>query len=193
MNFILAVISLLLFPPTEGATAFYIRPESKVEVHGKSNVTPFVCQVEGSHFSDTISIRFREIDASVRFSQFLLSIPVDKIGCGNRIMTNDMKKTLEEKEHPTLNIQFLDYTPNGEWKDGYWLGHLHSRFVIAGVQKEYWHPVSIRYKGDLTYIEGDLPIRMNEFNLSPKASVPLVKVAEEISVHYAFVFERLGD
>lgn len=193
MHFILALIPLLLLPYTEGATAFFIRPESKVEVHGSSNVTSFVCEIDGSHFSDTIAIRFREIDASVRFSSFVLSIPVDKIGCGNRIMTNDLKKTLEEKHHPKLNIQFLDYKPNGDWEDGYWLGDLHSRFVIAGVQKEYWHPVKIKYKGALTFIEGHLPIQMNDFNLSPKASVPLVKVAEEIGVHYAFVFERLED
>lgn len=191
MNLFFSIVYLLLLSPTEGATSFYIRPDSRIEVHGSSNVTDFTCEIDGSDFADTIAVRFQEVDAAVKFSNFSLFIPIEKIGCGNRIMTKDMKRTLEEKQHPRLNIQFLEYVPTGELMEGKWVGELHSRFIIAGKQKEYWHNVLISYVGDRTLLEGNIPIEMNEFGLEPKASVPLVKVAEQIDIQFYFAFDHL--
>jgi hypothetical protein len=184
---------MLLSPEKEGATSFYVHPESWVEVHGSSNITDFTCSIDGVYFADTIPVRYKDEQSSISFISFEFAIPVDKIGCGNRIMTKDMKRTLEEDMHPELRIRFLSYEPTGELVNGKWEGKLRTSFTIAGISKEYDQQVHVNYKGNMTLMNGKIPIDITEFNIKPKASVPLVKVADHIDIDFEFVMERLED
>lgn len=77
--------------------------QNYIQINGSTNVNNFKCRNDS----------FNTQNAPYFFSSGKLpniKIKVDDFDCENKMMTNDLKKTLFSQKYPYLNIKFLSFT-----------------------------------------------------------------------------------
>ncbi|MGX9985551.1 YceI family protein [Soonwooa purpurea] len=73
-----------------------------IEINGKTNVNAFKCINDISGESQKLSFVDTQLPE--------LEIKVGGFDCKNRVMTNDFKKTLSEKQFPNMYVKFLNFS-----------------------------------------------------------------------------------
>src|SRR5688500_10053845 len=84
-----------------------VEKNSTLRVEGESNVNTFRCDIQGYYQRDTI-ICFDngQLNNPVQLKGSL-RIDIFKFDCHNKLITNDLRKTLKADDHPRLVIRFL--------------------------------------------------------------------------------------
>lgn len=175
-----------------GEETLFIKPSSWVAIEGTSNLVDFNCSLSGQGFADTVLIAFQNSENEFEFDAFSFPMPVDEFSCGNRFLTSDFKKTLCEEDHPFMNVRLLRFAQTRVHDSGQmdW-GILDAEFTIAGNKKTYKVQVR-RILNDTGFaMNGSVNVKMCEFGIEPKSSMPLVKVADDLIVKFRFDFDQL--
>src|SRR5690606_21266316 len=112
-----------------------IDPQSRLTIHGTTNVNKFKCQFDCLDNADTLAY-FRDISlAELRFTKNKMSLPVRNFNCGNKQITKDFWQTLKSDQYPVLDIVFKSFKTTALKNNSYVDGTL--QITLAGVTRQY--------------------------------------------------------
>lgn len=187
-------LAVLLFFSADKATIekWAIEKNSNLYIEGKSNVTAFRCDVTEYLRPDTI-VFYKED----RYQPFFtirggLTININRFDCHQRYITADMRKTLKADESSCLKVDLLtiaNFTARGANQNV--KGTV--AIELAGVTKkmEVDFGVQTDEKGYLR-LYGNRQVLFSDFRLTPPRKLAgLIKVEEEINVHFLLVLRPL--
>lgn len=156
-----------------------VEKDGYLRIEGSTNVNKFSCSIEDYAAPDTITL-FLSVDRSIPMTG-CISLPVSSIDCLNRIMNNDLRKTLKAKEHPALNIHFLSLSQYPCLKGTVQRVSGMVYIELAGASKKY--EINYRVWQDerqVIHLVGDQRIRFSDFGLAPPRRVGGVVKANDV-------------
>lgn len=161
-----------------------VEKDGYLRIEGSTNVNKFNCSVEDYATPDTLTF-FNSADQCVPMTG-RISLPVSNIDCLNRIMNNDLRKTLKAKEHPALNIHFLSLNRYPCLKKTAEPVSGTVYIELAGAAKKF----EINYKvwqdeRQVVHLVGNQRIRFSDFGLvSPKRMGGVVRANDVLDVEF---------
>jgi hypothetical protein len=172
--------------PPKNPIKWAIEKTSTLKVAGRSNVNEFTCNIPGYYQPDTISYTEDDNGRAVRLNG-CLKIDVFRFDCHNKLITNDLRKTLKAEDHPTLIIRFvsLERTPNFQNITQKLRGWV--EVELAGVRKTFQINYEFARKSNETYVlNGSRAFYFSDFNLAPPRKLAgAIKIKDEFSVDFS--------
>jgi len=191
-------IGFLLFPFNVGLLAsaelktepaanikWVVDKSSVLRVKGQSNINHFTCDIAAYDGSDTLYIVSNGSGGSVKLNGSL-QVAVSQFNCHNKLITNDLRKTLKAKEFPFIKVRFLslERAPKlnsvcEEIKG--WV-----EVELAGEKKVMQIPFEFGSNGStVTTMNGEKIFCFTDFKLSPPAKMAgSIKIKDEFNVHF---------
>lgn len=184
------LLCTLLMGYTAGAFAFVpdtvicnitLLPESKVEIHGHTNLNTFTCTYCGEMPALQANIQAVAVNGGWELNPDAarLALQVAYFDCGIRQMNMDFRELLRADAHPALRIslQSLDQLQ----KDLYSATAL---LEVAGETRQVCLPLAVEQVQDGSVsATGKLKIRLTDFGLEPPSRLMgMVRVKDNIEV-----------
>lgn len=139
-----------------------------IEINGKTNINSFKCVNDISEDSKNISFNKAQLPE--------LEIKVNGFDCKNRVMTNDFKKTLSEKQFPNMYVKFLNFskTTNNQY-----LANVEVK-IMNKTQK-----YQINFSNQNGRLNGKRNVKFSDFQITPpKKMGGVVVVKDELSLQF---------
>lgn len=161
---------------------------SSVQVHGKTNVTPFCCQSTKLELMGALQASVVRQQGMVLFKGRGFRLATEELDCGNRLMNKDLRSTLKATEHPHISFQLKAL----EFKKG--LGKADGKctveMTVSGVSKVVKSDFNFILQDDALYLFGKVPLRFSDFGLIPPTRMGgMVKVEQQFEVVFNLYFQ----
>jgi polyisoprenoid-binding protein YceI len=162
-----------------------LQPESRLWVDGTSSIKSFSCKAsEVSAMIDAVPNGIARValgEKGVR--EVSVTVPANKLDCGNGTMNDHMRKALKVTEHPSISFKLFSYdvSRNG---DGV-TGTLNGTLDLGGVDKPITIAAVAKNEGGALRVTGSYPLKMTDYDLEPpKLMFGRIKVGETVSVKF---------
>ena len=189
--FIISMISAQYspHPEIEGGKVYKISPQSILSITGSTNVNQFNCSCTEPMPAQIFYID--ELDdehCTTIFRETFLSLRIQSLDCGNKMMNKDMYKALNASVHPNISIELLqvslekcDLSGTGNVTDRY---AALTRITLNGRSRDYWMKITARETApDQFHLVGGKSLCMSDFGITPPtAALGMVKVKDEIRI-----------
>jgi polyisoprenoid-binding protein YceI len=154
-------------------TSISLEPSSKVWVKGDSTVRAFTCNA--TEISSQVQLSgSSEIAALV--DDALITIPVDKLDCGNGKMNEHMVKALKTR---TIEFKLDSYKIDGA------NATLNGTLTIAGTNKPIEIPGTATQEGSLVRVKATKQIVMSQWGVKPPSlMMGTMKVKDAVTVGF---------
>jgi len=185
------LLALTILVPASGAWTLaneqlVLQPQSRLWIDGTSTVRSFTCKavevnaVVEVNGPNAISALFTG-EKGVKTVQ--VTVPAERIDCGNGTMNDHMRKALKVAESPTITFALTGYDVAKE-ADGIG-GTINGTLDLGGVKK----PISLQANGTseagVLHVTGVYPLRMTDYGLKPPSLMfGRIKVAETVKVGF---------
>jgi polyisoprenoid-binding protein YceI len=185
------LLALAIIVPASGAWTvaneqLVLQPQSRLWVDGTSTIRSFSCkaaevnanvETNGPNAIAALLIG----DKSVKSVK--VTIPSERMDCGNGTMNEHMRKALKVKDNPTIVFTVASYDVNHEG-DGI-TGTLNGTLDLGGVSKTISVPAAGKSEGGMLHVTGSYPLRMTEYGLKPPTLMfGRIKVGETVKVNF---------
>ena len=186
-----AALALLCLAPaaiawTGAAYSLSLNARSRLWVEGTSTVRSWTCKA--TTFDAAIDASGPTAPSLVMAGEKAVrtvdvTVPSEKLDCGNGTMNEHMLKALKAKDNPTISFRLSSYDM-AKAADGMH-GQLTGTLTLGGVQK----PITINAVGTeeagSLHVTGSHEIRMTEFGLKPPTlMMGTMKVNERVKVSF---------
>lgn len=94
-------------PPKNKLFKWAVQKTSTLRILGSTNMNSFGCDITGYYQPDTIVCLDESAVSKLVTLKGELEIDIFKFDCHNKMLTNDLRKTLKANEHPNFIIRFL--------------------------------------------------------------------------------------
>jgi hypothetical protein len=161
-----------------------IDPQSRLSIHGSTNVNSFQCNLRQYHNNDTIEFIRGSESIEMKFTHNRMRIPVKGFHCGNNQITRDFLATLKSDTYPHLEIFFRSFR-NQSIRDNSYIDGVVD-ITLAGATKRY----TIRYLArkpdqDTIHLTGIQAVNFGDFKLDPpNKMMGLIQVQECLEVEF---------
>jgi len=169
---------------------------SYLHINGNTNINEFSCDYKEFKGPDTLTLNRYRGKQIVRFNGSVLSLKVDEINCGNRMMNADLQDLLNAQQYPEIRIALKNHNPgsllsdlSSKRHDGQ--GSFAVDIEIAGVTKEAQLAIinKAQEEKSVTYL-GSIDLNILDFGLTPPSKfMGLVKVKETIEIELMLQFD----
>ena len=169
---------------------YQIMANSKLYLTGKSNVNKFSCDCIESFPLADFQISQNSNSNLIYFSNTKIDIPTSKLDCGNKKMNKDLKKTLLSDQYPNINIELCEVSiPSDELENDWNEVTANTYMVLAGNRKAVQMKIkSIKSSPNQYRLKCTQVVRLTDFDIDPPtALLGLVKVKDEISIHFDLI------
>jgi len=178
-----------VFPDQQGgsgpAKKWIISKSSGLSVNGSTNINKFSCAVPNYDQIDTLTLNKNKADNGIILSGSV-SLSINAFDCHNSGMTNQLRKTLNEKQFPVLRIRFLSLnkmpvlTTKAEPITGL------VEIKIAGVSKRFEVNYQITQTDQKSIrLLGSRDVNFSDFNLVPPSKLGgMIKAKDQLSVDF---------
>jgi hypothetical protein len=162
---------------------------SSLNIEGRSNLSPFCCEVTKYLETDTLQYTKNETTRQFVFNNSRLNVNINDFDCHQRLITNDFRKTLKADQDRFLKIQFISLDAFDVHNPQIVRGKV--EILIAGQAK----CTTIDFKTcttatGLIQMNGTKTLLFSEFNLTPpKKLAGFIRIKEEITVHFQLYFK----
>jgi polyisoprenoid-binding protein YceI len=162
-----------------------LQPESRLWVDGTSSIKSFSCKAgEVNAVVDATPNGIAQVvlgEKGVRTVR--VTVPAEKLECGNGTMNDHMRKALKVGEHKTIEFRLAGYDV-GRGADGV-TGPLNGTLDLGGVQKQIAIPAVGKSEGSALRVTGSYPLNMKEYDLKPPTLMfGRIKVGETVTVKF---------
>lgn len=170
-----------LSPPDWIKKTWVIQNHSTISITGKSNINRFRCQIKNYNKPDTIQTTFIGGDTILDGG---IEIDINQFDCRHRLVTKDLRKTLNAVEYPTLKIKLVSLATEGNLSSGKIRGQV--AIELAGVQKTF----AVNYLLKSTdpnnlHLVGNQNIQLSDFDLNCAEKLGgLIKVDDCVQVKF---------
>jgi hypothetical protein len=168
-------------------------PGSSLAVNGSTNINTFQCEITNYSLPDTLACSRTAARGQVLPMNGRLQLDIQSFDCHNKMMTNDLRKTLKAKTYPHLSIRFISINSFPDFKNPTRITGVVD-IDLAGVTKRF----EINYlftvgSGQMVHLKGDRMINFSDFNLSPPSKLGgIIKAKDELSVEFKLNLKPLG-
>ena len=193
----LYLILLFVLPgfnaPDTAITSWVVMPGSSLAVNGSTNINTFQCEITNYSLPDTLVCSRTAARGQVLPMNGRLQLDIQSFDCHNKMMTNDLRKTLKAKTYPHLSIRFISINSFPDFKNPTRITGVVD-IDLAGVTKRF----EINYlftvgSGQMVHLKGDRVVSFSDFNLSPPSKLGgIIKAKDELSVEFKLNLKPLG-
>lgn len=166
-----------------------IHQSSSINIHGSSNVNTFGCTASGAFQSKPIACEYKNTKASMQaVMQGSVTVAIKSFDCKNRLLDNDMRKTLKADEFPHLTIQFLELErlPDVDSEVDFLSGKV--QIELAGKQRQFYLRYAFNKTPNGYLLKGSRAFTFADFDLSPPKKVGgLIRVKDDFDVGFTLV------
>lgn len=192
-----AIVSLML-------TAFqYSQPKmmrwtihssSSIRINGSSNVNTFTCTTSKDFEAKPVIIEQNVGKAGGMKAQMqgTVTVAVKTFDCKNKLLDNDLRKTLKESEFPKFTIQFLELErmPDLDSEVDFLSGKV--LIDLAGTKKEFYLRYSFNKTPNGYLLKGSRAFNFGDFGLTPpKKAGGLIRVNDNFDVGFTMILVDL--
>lgn len=171
--------------PPRKPIKWMVEKTSSLNIAGRSNINEFACSIGGYYQPDTLSYTEDEAGKAVRLNG-CLEMDILRFDCHNRMITNDLRKTLKVEDHPKLVIRFLslERTPSLQNATQNLKGWV--EVELAGTRKAFQINYEFSKQSDSSYtLIGRRIFNFSDFKLEPPRKLAgAVKVKDEFAVDF---------
>jgi hypothetical protein len=158
-----------------------IGPETKLIIHGQTNVNSFQCKMDCYNQLDTLSYYTDDDQCMIFFKENMMNIPIVNFDCENKMINRDFYEVLKSDRHPHVKIQFVALER--------WTGDTHvggTAFItLAGVTKPFTVNYDVKSNATLLLLKGNQKICFSDFGLkAPEKMMGLIKVQDNLEVEF---------
>jgi polyisoprenoid-binding protein YceI len=185
------LLALAILVPASGAWTvaneqLVLQPQSRLWIDGTSTIRSFTCKagevnaiVEANGANAIPSLLTGE--KGVKAVQ--VTVPAEKMDCGNGKMNDHMRNALKVSENPTITFSLTNYDVARN-ADGI-SGTISGTLDLGGVKK----PISLQATGapvgDMLHVSGVYELRMTDYGLKPPSLMfGRIKVGETVKVGF---------
>lgn len=175
-------LSLVFFTGFAGKEkGWVIGPETKMVIHGHTNINSFQCKMDCYHQLDTLGYSTDDDQCMIFFKENLMKIPVINFDCGSKMINTDFYDVLNKDRFPDINIQFVALE---RWTGNTDVGG--TVFItLAGVTKPFIIHYQINSTTKVLLLKGRQKICFSDFNLSPPEKMfGMIKVQDNLEVEF---------
>ncbi len=193
----LYLILLFILPgfnaPDTAIATWVVMPGSSLAVNGSTNINTFQCEITNYSLPDTLACSRVAARGQVLPMNGRVKLDIQSFDCHNKMMTNDLRKTLKAKTYPHLSIRFISINSFPDFKNPTRITGVVD-IDLAGVTKRF----DINYlftvgSGQLLHLKGDRVINFSDFNLTPPSKLGgIIKAKDELSVEFKLNLKPLG-
>lgn len=158
---------------------------SSLTVNGSTNVNTFQCDIANYNLPDTLTCFKLQPRGAVLPLTGKLNLNIDAFDCHNKMMTNDLRKTLKSKEFPILSVKFLTINSFPDFKNPSKITGIVD-IGLAGISKKF--EINYYFTTDdkqQVHLKGDQKIHFSDFNLNPPSKLGgIIKAKDELLVEF---------
>ena len=161
-----------------------IGPETKLVIHGQTNVNSFQCRMNVYNQRDTLGYYMDDDQCMIFFKENQMKIPVINFDCGSKMINNDFYEVLKKDQYPFVTIQFVALERwTGNTKVG---GTVY--ITLAGVTKPFIIHYQINSTPKFLLLKGRQKINFSDFNLLPPEKMfGMIKVQDGLEIEFDLV------
>lgn len=166
-----------------------VLPSSFISIKGSSNVNTFGCMASGALSTQPLKGMIPKNGKGVNMEGFI-RIDINQFDCGNRMLTSDLRKTLNADQHPQMTIHFvwLDRMPVCDGGDDLITGRV--LIELAGQRKSFYLKYAFSKTTTGYKLEGSKAFTFADFDLSPPKKIGgLVKVKDDFDVAFTLILD----
>ena len=191
LNFrrILPALTLTVALPVIAWTAnpelLTLQPESRLWVDGTSTIKDFTCKAgDVTAVIEASPNAVAQVTAGEKGVRAVhLSVPAEKLECGNGTMNSHMRKALKLDDNATIDFKLSSYdvSKGAEGSSGTLKGTL----SLGGVQKAISIAAVSKTEGGALHVTGAYVLKMSDYDLTPPSLMfGRIKVRDEVSVKF---------
>lgn len=173
--------------------SWVLLPGSSLAVNGSTNINTFQCEITNYALPDTLTCLPSQTRGQVLQMQGKLLLNIESFDCHNKMMTNDLRKTLQYKTYPHLSIRFLTLNSFPDFKNPSRITGLVD-INLAGVTKRY--EIAYVFSADaaqVIHLKGERVVSFSDFNLSPPSKLGgIIRAKDELKVEFKLNMKPLG-
>ena len=168
-----------------------IDAESRLTIHGSTNVNQFICKIEYCTGTDTLQYAENNSTGELRFTRGRMTVPVRSFDCGAKPISRDFWRTLKAERYPNLEINFISLENLSLRNKRNIKGVVD--ITLAGITTRYdiCYRVSLNENGTI-YLTGLHAVNFADFHLeAPEKLKGLIKVKEALKVQFNLVLKEI--
>jgi len=186
-----ALLALAILVPASGAWTvaneqLMLQPQSRLWIDGTSTIRSFTCragevnavvEVSGANAIPTLLAGEKGVKA------VQVTVPAEKLDCGNGKMNDHMRNALKVTESPTITFTLTTYDV-AKNADGI-SGTINGTLDLGGVKKPIALQATGASEGGMLHINGVYELRMTDYGLKPPSLMfGRIKVGETVKVGF---------
>jgi polyisoprenoid-binding protein YceI len=186
-----SLLALAIIVPASGAWTvanelLVLQPQSRLWIEGTSTIRGFSCkagelkatvEANGPNAIAALLIGDKGI-GSVR-----VTVPAERMDCGNGTMNEHMKKALKVSDNPTIEFHVTSYDVARQ-ADGI-TGTITGTLELGGVTKTISVDAVGKPQDGMLHVTGSYPLKMTDYGLKPPSLMfGRIKVAESVKVNF---------
>lgn len=191
--YILLLFVLPAFNSSDNAAIWVVMPGSSLTVNGSTNINTFQCEITNYLQPDTMTCVRQPLKGQVLPMNGKLTLDILAFDCHNKMMTNDLRKTLQAKEHPHLTIRFISINSFPDLRNPSKITGVVD-IGLAGVTKRF--EISYLFTAEnaqMLHLKGDRVINFSDFNLVPPSKLGgIIKAKDQLSVEFKLHLKPIG-
>ena len=168
-----------------------IAPQSRLSIHGSTNVNSFKCLLDSYNVSDTLEYNADKKTIEMKVTRNKMRIPISGFDCGNKQITKDFQETLQYQKYPELEISFRTFTAPSITDKSHVDGIVD--ITLAGNTKRYRVHYFARVPNDHTLmLTGLQTVNFSDFKLvPPKKMMGMIQVQECLEVEFNLTLKQI--
>ena len=170
--------------------AWVISSESKLAIHGATNVNTFTCKLTSYAGHDTLRFFNNYAASKLEFTTNRMTIPIRNFNCGAKQISKDFRKTLKSDTYPELDINFISLEDNALLSNSIVTGIVD--ITLAGVTARYSIQFGLNSNNGIILLSGIQPVNFSDFKLeAPQKLKGLIRVQEILNVEFHLVLKAV--
>ena len=158
-----------------------IGPETKLIIHGQTNVNSFKCKMDCYNHLDTLAYYTDDDQCMVFFKENIMKIPVVNFDCENKMINRDFYDVLKSNQYPHVQIQFVALE---RWTGNIQVGGT-AYITLAGITKSFTINYDVKSNSSMLYLKGTQKIAFSDFGLqAPQKMMGMIKVQDALEVEF---------
>ncbi|APZ44818.1 hypothetical protein BW723_00280 [Polaribacter reichenbachii] len=165
-------------------TIIQIKPESKLEILGTTNINKFECNFNFLEIDKPVPLFFQKKGKKIYFKKATLVLKNSCFDCGSRGINRDFSKLLKSNEFPLILLDLKEIEKKEATTEAL------VEMTIAGISKTYKIPVKVTENKNYL-VTGNLDLNIEDYNLKvPKKMLGLIVVSEMIKINFNLILKK---
>jgi YceI-like domain. len=188
-------VTLQVGVASDAHNLFYeITPESRITIAGRSNMASFRCITAEIPNGSFMAFVTNESDL-VSFFNAKIPVRVKSLDCSNRLINNDLYKTLNADNNPTIALNFKEAKLIATYPNDTYKYRIKVDMTLANVQREERGEVMVQKISKSSYrVTGSQLIRLSSYKIKPPSAMfGLIRVEDDMQIEFNVVVKVRSD